>query len=70
MKNLIITNLDWALQNGLTYFELATLERTVIDSKEILKRIKSHSGFFYLVIASVYPDGKLEYSYRYEKNIF
>lgn len=70
MKTIIITNLDYYLKNGFTYFELATLERKIIDSKEIKKRIISNSGYFNLVIASVYPNGDLEYSYQFELKPF
>ena len=70
MKRLIITNLEFALKNGLTYFELATLERKITESTDIQKRIKTASGFFHLEVASVYPDGKLEYLYKFEFNPF
>ncbi len=70
MKRIIITNLDFAIKNGVTFFELATLENKINGLQEIRKRIKSSSGYFNLVVACVYPDGQLEYSYFFEKNPF
>jgi hypothetical protein len=70
MKKLIITNLDLAIENGMTFSELADFEKIIFTSKEITKVIKSDSCYFHLVIASVYPNGNLEFYYRYDKNPF
>jgi hypothetical protein len=70
MKKLIITNLHLAIENGITFSELANFEKVVITSKEIEKVIKSDSCYFHLVIASVYANGNLHFHYRYDKNPF